>query len=144
MLSGSKVEGKNCFIECKGQKKVLRTLFQAGLLPTQPVIHHHPPADSCQAFARTSKDISHRSLSPWRTRTVVNPDLYPNKYGEAECLCDGCIINGVENHSYNSVPVVRTHLFLKRIPCLRQPGKYSWAFEYVPVKVACTCVVPVQ
>lgn len=68
--------------------------------------------------------------------------MYPSRYEEAECLCDGCIINGVENNSYNSVPVEQTFLFLKKVKCSSDPSKYSVEYEKVSVRVACTCAVP--
>lgn len=147
-LSESKVEGKHlCFKDCdhgfsKAHQKLLRSLISPRHPPAQPV---HHPAGSCEDFVRTaSDDLKHRSLSPWRTRTVENPDMYPSKYEEAQCLCDGCIINGELNRSYNSVPVFKTHVFLKKHPCPSDPDKYSFTFEHVQVPVACTCAVPKQ
>jgi len=77
-------------------------------------------------------------------RTVHKPDMYPKSYEEAKCLCEGCIINGVENMAYNSVPVQRSMLFLKKVSCPSDPNKYSLEYEHVLVTVACTCVVPRQ
>uniref|UniRef100_A0A8C1MZY0 Uncharacterized protein n=1 Tax=Cyprinus carpio TaxID=7962 RepID=A0A8C1MZY0_CYPCA len=79
------------------------------------------------------------SLSPCIFRTVEDTEMYPSKYEEAECLCDGCIINGVENRTYNSVPVKQTRLFLKKVPCPSDPKKYSLEYKLVSVTVACTC-----
>lgn len=142
------MEGKHlCFKDCdhgfsKAHQKLLRSLISPRHPPAQPV---HHPAGSCEDFVRTaSDDLKHRSLSPWRTRTVENPDMYPSKYEEAQCLCDGCIINGELNRSYNSVPVFKTHVFLKKHPCPSDPDKYSFTFEHVQVPVACTCAVPKQ
>ncbi|XP_048023826.1 interleukin-17C isoform X2 [Megalobrama amblycephala] len=81
---------------------------------------------------------------PGGRRTVQKPDMYPSSYEEAECLCDGCIINGVENMTYNSVPVSRSHLFLKKVPCPSDSSKYALEYEFVSVTVACTCAVPDQ
>ncbi|XP_056622556.1 interleukin-17C [Triplophysa dalaica] len=125
--------------------KMLRALHWHRHPNLRPV---HHAANTCKHFlselsaGRSSQELSHRSLAPWRTRTVENHDMYPSRYEEAECLCDGCIINGVENHSYNSVPVEQTFLFLKKIKCPSDPSKYSIEYEKVNVRVACTCVVP--
>ncbi|XP_048023825.1 interleukin-17C isoform X1 [Megalobrama amblycephala] len=149
LLSEHIVEGKHvgCFKDSEHAfGKTHKKLLQAFLTPAR---HPHPrparhSADSCDDFVRSSSDLSKRSLSPWRTRTVQKPDMYPSSYEEAECLCDGCIINGVENMTYNSVPVSRSHLFLKKVPCPSDSSKYALEYEFVSVTVACTCAVPDQ
>ncbi|XP_026086435.1 interleukin-17C [Carassius auratus] len=147
LVSENIVKGTNlgCFSECEHGFKKIHKLLQSR--------HHHkharlPPvhhkADSCGDFVRSSSALNDRSLSPWRLRIVENADMYPSKYEEAECLCEGCIINGVENMTYNSVPVNQTHLFLKKVPCPSDPKKYSLEYKLVSVTVACTCAVPKQ
>ncbi|KAF4101303.1 interleukin-17C [Onychostoma macrolepis] len=148
LLSESIVKGKNlgCFSECEhGFSKIHNKLLQSLHHPHR----HHPlrrvrhTANSCEDFVRSSSAaLNDRSLSPWRIRTVENTDMYPSKYEEAECLCDGCIINGVENRTYNSVPVKQTRLFLKKVPCPSDPKKYSLEYKLVSVTVGCTCAVP--
>uniref|UniRef100_A0A8C1CQC5 Interleukin 17c n=1 Tax=Cyprinus carpio carpio TaxID=630221 RepID=A0A8C1CQC5_CYPCA len=146
LLSENIVKGKNlgCFSECEHGFKKLHNKLLHSLHDHKharlPPVHHK--AGSCGDFARLSSALNDRSLSPWRIRTVENPDMYPSKYEEAECLCDGCIINGVENRTYNSVPVKQTRLFLKKVPCPSDPKKYSLEYKLVSVTVACTCAVP--
>ncbi|XP_050991850.1 interleukin-17C [Labeo rohita] len=147
-LSENIVKAKNlgCFSECEhGFSKIHNKLLQAyhahRHMRLQPV---HHTANSCGDYVRSSSDLKDRSLSPWRKRTVEVQDMFPSKYEEAECLCDGCIINGVENRTYNSVPVYETRLFLKKVPCPSDPKKYSLKYELVSVAVGCTCAVPLQ
>ncbi|XP_077050104.1 interleukin-17C [Siphateles boraxobius] len=142
LLSENIVEGKRigCFIKAHN-KQLDAFLSHAGHPHTKATRHS---ADSCEKAAQSLSHISERSLSPWRTSTVHKPDMYPRSYEEAKCLCEGCIINGVENMAYNSVPVQRSLLFLKRVPCPSDPNKYSLEYEHVLVTVACTCVVPRQ
>ncbi|XP_017551627.1 interleukin-17C [Pygocentrus nattereri] len=108
----------------------------------------HPAAAelSCSEFSRTqfSSEPRNRSLSPWRLITHPNPNMYPETYEEAKCLCSGCIINGKENTDYNSVPVERSMMFLKKVACKADPQKYSLIIEHRKIPVACTCVVPRQ
>ncbi|XP_066540558.1 interleukin-17C [Hoplias malabaricus] len=101
---------------------------------------------SCSEFSRTdfSSELRNRSLSPWRIVTHTDTSMIPQTYDVAECLCSGCIINGEENTDYNSVPVTRSVLFLKKVPCTTDPQKYSLDYEYKTLPVACTCVVPKQ
>ncbi|KAJ8281216.1 hypothetical protein GJAV_G00064920 [Gymnothorax javanicus] len=54
----------------------------------------------------SSGQQSSRSVSPWRLRNNHDEDRYPSEIPVAECLCEGCIINGKENRSYNSVLVM--------------------------------------
>ncbi|KAL7878719.1 hypothetical protein AOLI_G00096930 [Acnodon oligacanthus] len=101
---------------------------------------------SCSEFSRTqfSAEPRNRSLSPWRLITRSYSNMYPETYEEAKCLCSGCIINGEENTDYNSVPVERSMMFLKKVPCKADPQKYSLIIEHRKIPVACTCVVPRQ
>ncbi|XP_073706283.1 interleukin-17C [Garra rufa] len=147
-LTENIVKAKNlgCFNECEhGFNKIHNKLLQAFNAHGHPrlrAVHH--TANSCEDYVRSSSALHDRSLSPWRKRTVDVEDMYPSKYEAAECLCDGCIINGVENRTYNSVPVYQTRLFLKKVPCPSDPKKYSLKYELVSVPVACTCAVPLQ
>ncbi|XP_051512183.1 interleukin-17C [Myxocyprinus asiaticus] len=153
-LSETIVEGKHlgCYHECehgfnKVQQKLLRALRATNKHAPLPPVNH--AADSCPAFLseltrheRSSLGHNKRSLAPWRIRTVHKPDMLPPTYEEAECLCEGCIINGTEDRTYNSVPVEENRLFLKKVKCPFDENKYSLEYEYVKVTVACTCVVP--
>ncbi|XP_076853501.1 interleukin-17C [Brachyhypopomus gauderio] len=99
---------------------------------------------SCADFQRQvfSSELMHRSLSPWRLREHSDSNLIPSSYNVAECLCEGCIINGTENYDYNSAPVVQNMMFLKKVTCPSDPKKYSLQIEYKEIPFACTCVVP--
>lgn len=77
-------------------------------------------------------------------------DHFPSAYSEAECLCSGCILiqdqpsKGrlpVENHSYNSVPIVQSRVFLKRELC-SDGVKFRLTPVSQNVAVGCTCVRP--
>ncbi|XP_026783442.1 interleukin-17C [Pangasianodon hypophthalmus] len=103
-------------------------------------------AASCSDFTHWvfSSDLKNRSLSPWRSRVETAHDLIPSVYEVAECLCSGCIIDGSENTDYNSVPVMQSVMFLKKVSCTSDPEKYSLEVVYKTVPVACTCAVPKQ
>ncbi|KAI5623942.1 interleukin-17C precursor, partial [Silurus asotus] len=120
--------------------KLLRRAGRHNDLRAAPAVS----AASCQDFTHMvfSSELKNRSLSPWRSKFVKDQHLIPSVYEEAECLCSGCIINGFENTDYNSVPVMRETMFLKKVPCPADPQKYSINIVYKTLPVACTCVVP--
>ncbi|XP_065138779.1 interleukin-17C [Paramisgurnus dabryanus] len=145
------VEGNRvgCFDNSEGFGKIQQKMLRAMLVSRHaPVGSANHKERTCKHFlselssVHLSSEIKHRSLAPWRTRIVEDPEMIPSRYEEAECLCDGCIINGAHNHSYNSVPVLQKMLFLKKVKCLSDPSKYSFKIEYKEVAVGCTCVAP--
>ncbi|XP_061078673.1 interleukin-17C [Conger conger] len=101
---------------------------------------------SCSNFIlqTSSTEYHNRSVSPWRHRIDHDEERYPSKIAVAECLCEGCIINGKEDMSYNSVPVKRSQLVLKRVECPIKPHLYSFAVSTIKVPVACTCLRPIS
>ncbi|XP_017296797.1 interleukin-17C [Kryptolebias marmoratus] len=110
-----------------------------------PVALHGPP-ESCplDLYQRLREDIKDRSLSPWRYVRVTNQDYFPSTYVEAQCLCQGCIMmkkgSLMENHDYNSKPVLQSRAFLKREQSSCQGGQYRLKVEFRKVAVGCTCV----
>ncbi|KAF7699021.1 interleukin-17C isoform X2 [Silurus meridionalis] len=124
------------------EKKLLRRAGRHIDLRAAPSVS----AASCQDFTHLvfSSELKNRSLSPWRLKFETNNHLIPSVYEVAECLCSGCIINGSENTDYNSVPVMREMMFLKKVSCPADPDKYSINIVYKTLPVACTCVVPRQ
>ncbi|XP_060778931.1 interleukin-17C isoform X2 [Neoarius graeffei] len=101
------------------------------------------PTASCSDFTQIfSHELKNRSLSPWRSSFETDHSLIPPVYEVAECLCSGCIIDGSENTDYNSVPVMQSVMFLKKISCLSDPDNYSYNVVYKTLPVACTCVMP--
>ncbi|XP_063052114.1 interleukin-17C isoform X2 [Engraulis encrasicolus] len=118
------------------------------LLTPTPVTDSEAPK-SCRDFIQDqcrspSKDLSNRSLSPWRYRIDEDENRIPQRIGVAECLCNHCIINGKEDSTYNSVPVMQTMMFVRRTPCPAEPGNYTFKTEFKSVPVACTCVTPIS
>ncbi|XP_026873825.1 interleukin-17C [Electrophorus electricus] len=103
-------------------------------------------AMSCADFQRQvfSPELKHRSLSPWIIRDHHDSSLIPSSYQVAQCLCEGCIINGTENTDYNSVPVFQNMMFLKKVKCPTDSDKYSLQIHYEEIPYACTCAVPKQ
>ncbi|KAI1904562.1 hypothetical protein AGOR_G00006910 [Albula goreensis] len=101
---------------------------------------------SCSNFKlqTSSADYNNRSVSPWRYRIDHDEERFPSRIAVAECLCEGCVINGEENRSYNSVLVKRSQLVLKRIKCPLNPDMYSFKVTMVKVPVACTCLRPIS
>lgn len=74
-------------------------------------------------------------------RIDVDKTRYPEEIAVAECLCAGCIIDGVEDRDYNSYPVMQTMMVVRKKECAEK-GKYSFKTEMIQVPVACTCLVP--
>ncbi|KAL4657091.1 interleukin-17C-like [Arapaima gigas] len=101
---------------------------------------------SCSGFQLQASSAHHsnRSVSPWRYRIDRDEDRYPSVMAVAECLCEGCIINGVEDTTYNSVPVTQVKKVLRRLRCSTDPDRYYLKTAFVEVAVACTCVIPRQ
>ncbi|XP_012710165.2 interleukin-17B [Fundulus heteroclitus] len=91
---------------------------------------------------RRFTEQSRRSLSPWEYKVDRDVERIPPEISMAQCLCEGCIINLREDHSYNSVMVKTQMTVLKRKPCPGDPKKYVVKKEIISVPVACTCVKP--
>ncbi|XP_068459888.1 interleukin-17C [Clinocottus analis] len=106
-----------------------------------------PPSCPVALFAQqTPAHLSNRSLSPWRYVRRTMKDHFPSSYAEAQCLCFGCVLiqdnkPPVENHNYNSVPVIQSRVFLKKEPC-SDGEKYYLKPVSVKVAVGCTCARP--
>ncbi|KAI4901670.1 hypothetical protein NFI96_012848 [Prochilodus magdalenae] len=126
-------------------KLLRRSVWKLERMPGEPAAASDDL--SCSHFSRTqfTADIWNRSISPWRLITQdSDPDLYPQTYEEAKCLCSGCIIKGQESSDYNSKAVKRSVMFLRKVPCMAEPHKYSLVTEHKTISVACTCVMPRQ
>ncbi|XP_007249276.2 interleukin-17C [Astyanax mexicanus] len=139
----------SCLTEDKLVKRVERLLAHSGVIATAERIAEGAADErSCLEFTRRhhSTEIRERSLSPWSVSEKPSGlDMFPETYTEAKCLCTGCIINGTQSNDYNSVPVMRSMMFLKKVLCEIQSDskpKYSLQIEYKTVQVGCTCVVP--
>ncbi|TKS70437.1 Interleukin-17C [Collichthys lucidus] len=98
--------------------------------------------DTCEQAAKdTSGGLNTRSSSPWRLNR--EDDRFPRDIFFAECLCEGCIIDGHEIHlDYNSVRVNASLMVLRKISCPGYHDKYKVRKEIISVPVACTCVTP--
>ncbi|KAJ8335529.1 hypothetical protein SKAU_G00388710 [Synaphobranchus kaupii] len=107
------------------------------LRPTKPL-----PKPDCSKLNLdySSRLYNNRSVSPWRVSNNHDEERYPVDISVAECLCDGCIINGIQNRSYNSVLVMYSKEVLKRSVCPRNQAKYRFEVLYVSQPIACTCV----
>ncbi|KAJ7994478.1 hypothetical protein DPEC_G00249670 [Dallia pectoralis] len=104
---------------------------------------------SCARFiqhteSQASAHYNHRSLSPWGYRIDEREDRFPGRIMVAECLCKGCIVNGHEDLTYNSVPVRATFKVLRKTVCPGNPDQYQVTVDSVTIPVACTCVTPRQ
>nr|UBR18739.1 interleukin 17B [Lateolabrax maculatus] len=96
---------------------------------------------SCAQAAEAMRGaVRHRSLSPWTHRIDRDDNRFPRDIAFAECVCEGCIIDGRENHSYNSRPVFAWKSVLRKIQCER--NKYELKQEVLRLPVACVCVMP--
>ncbi|XP_029993227.1 interleukin-17C [Sphaeramia orbicularis] len=148
------VPGFTCSRMCLDERNltdaVLRKLHNHFLQPPAPPLRtaeQEPvtcPLDLYQ-HQRPSEDPRTRSLSPWRYVHKTDPDYFPSSYYEAKCLCTGCIMFKddvpYQNHSFNSVALMQTRLFLKKEPCAGGK-KYRLKLEAKKVAVGCTCVRP--
>ncbi|KAK2853631.1 hypothetical protein Q5P01_006292 [Channa striata] len=124
-----------------------------------------PPPPERRTCAQLAKDVhgnvNGRSLSPWkyeRTAKICGGDLrsasgsahrlnqddtrFPHEISFAKCLCEGCIINGHEDLTYNSVLVYVKFVVMKKTVCQHDQKKYRIKKNVISVPVACTCVVP--
>ncbi|KAG5269982.1 hypothetical protein AALO_G00187320 [Alosa alosa] len=69
-------------------------------------------------------DYANRSISPWLYREDKDQDRFPSIIYFAKCKYKGCIIDGVEDKSLNSVAVYRFQMVLKRKRCLFKRKQY--------------------
>ncbi|KAL2088462.1 hypothetical protein ACEWY4_015361 [Coilia grayii] len=98
---------------------------------------------STPSLARyTHSDYANRSVSPWEYRVDHVSNTFPSNIRHAECKFGGCIIDGQEDHSFNSVPVFQSQMVLKKMPCKSKPGHYYFEVDFMNVPVACICVIP--
>ncbi|KAF4091621.1 hypothetical protein AMELA_G00039000 [Ameiurus melas] len=136
---------KGCLTRRELEIQAKRLLRRTGR-PTEHRAVHAVSSPSCSDFTHWvfSSDLKNRSLSPWRSRFETDHNLFPSVYEVAECLCSGCIIDGSENTDYNSIPVMQSVMFLKKVLCSSDPEKYSFEVVYKTIPVACTCAVPRQ
>ncbi|XP_012688020.2 interleukin-17C [Clupea harengus] len=130
-----------CFPEAHACK-VLRRHWRHEHAPHYAGLRQQPVHARCPEFKLQSSSlhISNRSLSPWRYRVDEDKTRFPEKIAVAECLCSGCIINGMEDTEYNSVPVMQTMMIVRKKEC-SEKGQYSFKTEWKTVPVACTCVM---
>ncbi|XP_039651594.1 interleukin-17F-like [Perca fluviatilis] len=105
--------------------------------------HNLQGARTCAgAAAEMRGDVNGRSLSPWNYSITREDDRFPHEIAVAECLHEGCIINGSVNKDYNSVPVIAKLMILKKTPCKWDATKYMVEKGIQKIAVGCTCVVP--
>ncbi|XP_039983927.1 interleukin-17C-like isoform X2 [Xiphias gladius] len=118
--------------------------FRRSYLEKMPLPPPPPPPpgvmDTCVQAA--GGDISARALAPWKYSLNRDVSRTPTEISFAECLCQGCIINGRENLSYNSVPVFAHVKVLKKSFCPDDRSKYVIKNDFIKVPVACTCIMP--
>ncbi|XP_051578602.1 interleukin 17a/f1 [Myxocyprinus asiaticus] len=87
------------------------------------------------------RPINNDSISPWIYTFIQDKDLYPSKIAEAKCLLTGCLnIRNEEDNSYESKPIYRQILILRRVR--GDKHNYSFKLEYKTIAVGCTCVRP--
>nr|AUG89996.1 interleukin-17C2 [Larimichthys crocea] len=100
--------------------------------------------ETCEQAAKNlSGGMNTRSSSPWRYRLNREDDRFPRDIFFAECVCDGCIIDGHKiDLNYNSVRVNASLMVLRKISCPGYHDKYKVRKEIISVPVACTCVMP--
>ncbi|XP_030579952.1 interleukin-17A-like isoform X2 [Archocentrus centrarchus] len=97
---------------------------------------------TCGQAAREMHALSGRALSPWMYYVDHDDSRYPPDITFAKCLCTGCITNGSEDHSYNSVPLMAPQLVLIKTKCKDGPNTYRVKKTRIDVPVGCTCARP--
>ncbi|CAJ1050096.1 interleukin-17C [Xyrichtys novacula] len=128
----------SCPDSVQNRSEALTRMFERELS-----IRKNQPSWTCAETARQMKnDVNVRALSPWRYRLDRDQDRIPQDISVAECLCKGCIVNGREDESYVSVPLVGRLLVYKKTQCEGDPNKYRLIREMMSVSVGCTCLVP--
>ncbi|KAL4613688.1 interleukin-17C-like [Arapaima gigas] len=150
IVGSSAVKHKGCLskseVASQGEKLMRRQLFRSGgfLVQTLSALYGSENKRTCAGFTPLSSSPEHRyrALSPWKYRIDVDDNRYPREIAVAECLCEGCIIDGKENLSFNSEPVKQTMMVSRYEKCPKHPEKFSLVTEPVEIDVACTCVVP--
>uniref|UniRef100_A0A8C9RLF1 Interleukin-17C-like n=1 Tax=Scleropages formosus TaxID=113540 RepID=A0A8C9RLF1_SCLFO len=130
----------------QGQKFLRKHLQRSGwfLVQTPLTLYKSEEKRTCAGFTPQSASPEHRNraLSPWKYRIDVDENRYPQEIAVAECLCEGCIINGQENLTFNSEPVKQTIMVSRYEKCPEDPQKFSLVMEPMEIEVACTCVIP--
>ncbi|KAF3686784.1 Interleukin-17C [Channa argus] len=102
-----------------------------------------PDTRKCAQIAKEMYgNVNNRSLSPWKYELNLNDSRYPQIIYFAKCLCEGCIINGREDKTYNSVLVFVQLVVMEKTACRTDPKTYEVKRNAIDVPVACTCVVP--
>uniref|UniRef100_A0A3Q0TFC1 Uncharacterized protein n=1 Tax=Amphilophus citrinellus TaxID=61819 RepID=A0A3Q0TFC1_AMPCI len=96
----------------------------------------------CCGIARTSP--WHRGGQHTHPRTSIHDSRYPPDITFAKCLCKGCIINGHEDHSYNSVPLMALRSVLIKTKCKDGTNTYRVKKTRINVPVGCTCARPIS
>lgn len=71
-----------------------------------------------------------------------NETRHPPEIYRAKCVKSGCMINKVEDRSYNSVAVTVHMMVWYSRPCAHNPKKYEVTVDWIKVPVACMCVRP--
>ncbi|XP_078111150.1 interleukin-17C-like [Sander vitreus] len=141
LLSAAAGWESKCLSEDKLNKKVER--FERSYKGIFSFYQKVQGAQTCvEAAAKMSGAVNQRSLSPWKYSISRVDNRFPNEIAFAECLCNGCIINGRENMSYNSVPVVVKLVVLRKTPCQRDRTKFVVKKGFETIAVGCTCAVP--
>ncbi|XP_031179370.1 interleukin-17C-like [Sander lucioperca] len=133
--------GSTCLSEDKLNKRVER--FERTYWSNLSSYQKLEGAQTCvEAAAEMRGAMNRRSLSPWKYNISRNDSRFPHEIAFAKCLCNGCIINGREDTSYNSVPVVVKLVVLRKTPCPWDKTKFVVKNDSEAIAVGCTCVVP--
>ncbi|XP_048825459.1 interleukin-17C-like [Brienomyrus brachyistius] len=146
----SKGSRKGCFnkaeLEMHGKPFLRKHLLRSGFKIHVPdgVQKRDHETHTCENFKLkpSSLDLKNRALSPWKYRIDVDDNRYPARIAMAECLCEGCIIDGEQNHGYSSELVKQTVMVATITTCRSDPQKYSLQYVPLEVGVGCTCVIP--
>ncbi|KAL0968206.1 hypothetical protein UPYG_G00263830 [Umbra pygmaea] len=129
-----------------GAQRILRRHRYLTDVQVHGALDHKNTEKKCPTSRQSfSHDFSNRSVSPWRYSIDTEEGRFPKEIVVAECLCKGCIINNrsghqVEDHNYNSVPIMQSKVVLTKTQCSTDPEKYSFTKSFIQVPIACTCV----
>ncbi|XP_005924032.2 interleukin-17B-like [Haplochromis burtoni] len=110
-------------------------------LDLQRDAREHQELTTCEQAAQQMHELNGRALSPWRYYIDRNDSRYPRDIIFAECLCKGCIIDGREVNSYNSVEVRAPMVVLMKTTC-KDADTYRVRKTRIEVPLGCTCVRP--
>ncbi|KAI3371756.1 hypothetical protein L3Q82_024313 [Scortum barcoo] len=159
LVPGWTLRVKACYEEHQLHRAASRKLSRHYPQPPEPLSEDPDSPARCPVELyqqKPGRDVSRRSVSPWRYVLVQKEDHFPSSYAEAQCLCSGCILIEkrhdsdsskvksipVESYSYNSRPITQKRVFLKKELCNNEDGKKTYRLQPVIVEVAvgCTCV----